>query len=78
MTFLRPWYRDLLLGIGFIQMAFSDRTKVLADRSYADSQRQLDGLQGHNEQKLPQSANLFTGYGNTTQHLKEKQPTPRD
>ena len=71
------------LGLGFILngIFLTVPKKVLPDRSSdADSQRQLDGLQADtDQQKLPEPASLFSSVTeNTTQHLTEKQPAPRD
>ena len=57
-------------------------TKTLPDRSEdADRQRELDGAKPSttNDLVLPEASNLFSSVTeNTTQHLKEKQPIPRD
>ena len=71
------------LGLGFILngVFLTVPRKTLPDRSSeADSQRQLDGLPADtNEPKSPLPASLFSSVTeNTTQHLKEKQPEPRD
>jgi len=71
------------LGLGFILngVFLTVPRKSLPDRSSeADSQRQLDGLPADtNEPKSPLPASLFSSVTeNTTQHLKEKQPEPRD
>ena len=71
------------LGLGFILngVFLTVPRKALPDRSAeADSQRQLDGLPADtNEPKSPLPASLFSSVTeNTTQHLKEKQPEPRD
>lgn len=56
------------------------RKDVPDKSSDADSQRRLDGMRAKtNDLVLPEATNLFSSVTeNTTQHLKEKQPVPRD
>lgn len=71
------------IGLGFIinGLFLTVPKKGLIDRSSdADSQRQLDGIRGDtNDLRLAEPLGQFTSVTeNTTRHLKEKQPAPRD
>jgi hypothetical protein len=72
----------LFIGLSLILNAllFTVPKKILSDKSSAArSQRELDTAESAtNELVLPESSNIFSSVTEqTTQHLKEKQPTPR-
>jgi len=71
------------IGLGLILngLFFTVPKKGVTDRSSdAESQRELDGIRAStNDLVLPEPTNLFSSVTeNTTQHLKEKDPVPRD
>jgi hypothetical protein len=71
------------IGLGFILNGIFltvPRTGLPDRSSDADRQRELDGIRAHtNDLVLPEATNLFSSVTeNTTQHLKEKEPIPRD
>lgn len=74
----------LFIGLSFFinGLLFTVPKKSLEDRSgEADEQRRLDVAETHttNELVLPEGKPLFSSVTeNTTRHLKEKQPIPRD
>src|SRR5215203_5602898 len=71
------------IGLGLILngLFFTVPKKGVADRSSdAESQRELDGIRpSTNDLVLPEPTNLFSSVTeNTTRHLEEKDPIPRD